>query len=242
MKVLERGRYRARLASSEADFARAADLRQSCFRQGGAKPDSDAFDPRCQHLLIEAADSGDLVCCFRLMGFGSGDDISQSYSAQFYHLTGLRNYRDPMLEVGRFCIRAGLRDPDILRLAWGALTAIVDQRRVGMLFGCSSFKGLEAARYRDVFSLLLKNHLAPKIWRPLSKAPDVVRFSADPTPDLPRALKGIPPLLRTYLAMGGWVSDHAVVDRDLGGLHVFTGLEINSIPPARARLLRAISG
>jgi putative hemolysin len=52
----------------------------------------------------------------------------------------------------------------------------------------------------------------------------------------------MPPLLRTYLAMGGWVSDHAVVDRDLGTLHVFTGLEIAAIPPGRARALRAVAG
>ena len=50
----------------------------------------------------------------------------------------------------------------------------------------------------------------------------------------------IPPLLRTYLAMGGWVSDHAVVDRAMNTLHVFTGLEIAAIPEARKKLLRAI--
>ena len=61
-------------------------------------------------------------------------------------------------------------------------------------------------------------------------------------PDAKRAMSGMPPLLRTYLMMGGWVSDHAVVDRDLNTLHVFTGLEIGAIPPARKRLLRATAG
>jgi len=51
----------------------------------------------------------------------------------------------------------------------------------------------------------------------------------------------MPPLLRTYLLMGGWVSDHAVVDGQMNTLHVFTGLEIAAIPPARARLLRAVA-
>ena len=41
--------------------------------------------------------------------------------------------------------------------------------------------------------------------------------------------------------MGGWVSDHAVIDARLNTLHVFTGLEIAAIPPARARALRAIA-
>ena len=52
----------------------------------------------------------------------------------------------------------------------------------------------------------------------------------------------MPPLLRSYPAMGGWVSDHAVVDRDLNTLHVFTGLEIAAIPPARVKALRAVAG
>ena len=53
------------------------------------------------------------------------------------------------------------------------------------------------------------------------------------------ALKAMPPLLRSYLTMGGWVSDHAVVDRELDTLNVFTGLEIATIPEARARSIRA---
>ena len=36
----------------------------------------------------------------------------------------------------------------------------------------------------------------------------------------------MPPLLRSYLALGGWVSDHAVVDPGLQTMHVFTGVEI----------------
>jgi putative hemolysin len=57
-------------------------------------------------------------------------------------------------------------------------------------------------------------------------------------PDLKRAMATLPPLLRSYLMLGGWVSDHAVIDQDLNTLHVFTGLEIAAVPPARARLLR----
>ncbi|MEO1611738.1 MAG: ornithine-acyl-ACP acyltransferase, partial [Pseudomonadota bacterium] len=58
--------------------------------------------------------------------------------------------------------------------------------------------------------------------------------------DMKLANGRMPPLLRTYLMMGGWVSDHAVVDNDLNTLHVFTGLEIKRVPKARARLLRGV--
>ena len=113
-----------------------------------------------------------------------------------------------------------------------------------MLFGCSSFHGTDAEYYADAFAMLKERHIAPRRWLPRIKAPNVFRFAQRlrRAPDRKRALKTMPPLLRSYLTMGGWVSDHAVVDTDLNTLHVFTGLEIRAIPPARARALRAVAG
>jgi putative hemolysin len=77
---------------------------------------------------------------------------------------------------------------------------------------------------------------------PRIKAKDVFRYCVQEQrkPDLKKANAAMPPLLRTYLMMGGWVSDHAVIDHQMDTLHVFTGLEISAIPPARKRLLRAL--
>ena len=120
----------------------------------------------------------------------------------------------------------------------------MDENQVERLFGCSSFKGTSEAAYLDAFSLLRDRHLAPKRWLPQVKAPRVFPFARRlrRKPDLKAAMRAMPPLLRTYLFMGGWVSDHAVVDADMDTVHVFTGLEIRDIPPARARALRAVAG
>jgi len=235
-------RYAARLAEDAADIARAQALRGLCFR-GEGRVDRDRYDARCLHLLIEDRSDGALVACCRLMPLRAGSEIAQSYSAQHYELSALESFEAPMMELGRFCIHPERHDPDILRLAWGALARFVDEHGVRMLFGCSSFKGTEAADYADAFAMLRDRHLAPRRWWPRVKAPGVVRFARDlarRVPDPRRAMATMPPLLRSYLAMGGWVSDHAVVDRDLGTLHVFTGLEIGAIPAARARQLRAV--
>ena len=146
-----------------------------------------------------------------------------------------------MVEIGRFCVHPEARDPDILRTAWAAMTRYVDENNVEMLFGCSSFKGTDADAYADAFAMLKDRHLAPRRWWPQVKAPSVFRFAQAlrrRRPDTGRAMRAMPPLLRTYLLMGGWVSDHAVVDRQMNTLHVFTGLEVSAIPPARKRLLR----
>ena len=250
MAMLRKGRFTVRPAGSPEDLCRAQRLRHRSFiaTRPGAAPrhgglDRDSFDARCRHMLVEEAGSGELVCCYRLLMLQDGAEIGCSYSAQHYDLSALSAYRGRMLEMGRFCVhpeRTG--DPDILRLAWAAMARIVDQEGVQLLFGCSSFEGTEAERHRDAFALLQARHLAPRRWLPRIKAPRVFPFAQRlraARPDPRRAFLGLPPLLRSYLAMGGWVSDHAVIDRDLDTLHVFTGLEIAAIPPARARALRA---
>lgn len=78
-------------------------------------------------------------------------------------------------------------------------------------------------------------------WLPRVKAPRVVRFARPlrfRRPDTGRAVRAMPPLLRSYLLMGGWVSDHAVIDAELNTLHVFTGVEVARVPEARARRMR----
>lgn len=244
MLNLVRGRLAARYAGNEADIAAAQALRHLCFR-GTAGCDSDRFDAICRHVLIEDQRDGSLVCCFRLLPLNSGCEIGESYSAQYYDLAALEAFEKPMVEMGRFCIHPDHHDPDILRIAWAALTRFVDDEGIGMLFGCSSFKGTEAEAYLDAFAKLRAGHLAPRQWWPKVKAPKVFRFArrlAQREPDAKRAMLTMPPLLRSYISLGGWVSDHAVVDRDLNTLHVFTGLEIGAIPPSRARALRLIAG
>ena len=249
MLPLAKGRHQVRLASGPEDVEAAQRLRHAAFVTGpGAPPrpggrEADGFDAVCRHVLVEEVRSGRLVCCFRLLPLRDGGEIGRTYAAQHYDLSALSAYRGRMAEMGRFCIHPEVKDPDILRLAWAAVTRMVDEEGVEMLFGCSSFHGTDAGGYLDAFAMLKERHLAPKRWLPRVKAPDVFRFARhlQRAPDAKRALLTMPPLLRSYLAMGGWVSDHAVVDRDLGTLHVFTGLEIRAIPEARARLLRGLA-
>lgn len=244
MAGFQRGRYEARFAETQDDVTAAQRLRHKCFRgmDGVEGLDSDQFDATCLHILVHDVQTQKLVCCFRLMPFENGDSIGGSYAAQFYGLERLKAYRGRMVEMGRFCIDPAVRDPDVLRVAWGAMTRYVDEEGVELLFGCSSFKGTEAEAYMDAFALLKERHIAPSRWLPRVKAPRVILFGKRirlKKPNLKLAMKELPPLLRTYLVMGGWVSDHAVVDNDLNTLHVFTGLEINAIPSSRKRLLRA---
>ncbi|WP_299921585.1 GNAT family N-acetyltransferase [uncultured Pelagimonas sp.] len=241
---LIKGRYSARQATTDTDIDRVQRLRGLAFdRSGGI--DSDRFDALCDHVLIEDRTTNALVCCFRFLQFPDGREIGQSYSSQFYELAQLHEFEGRIVEMGRFCVHPDFSgDPDILRVAWGAMTVYVDANKVELLFGCVSFAGTNPVVYQDAFAALQERHLAPRKWAPMVKATNVIPFEKDVTikRDAKQANLQMPPMLRTYLLMGGWVSDHAVVDHEMNTLHVFTGVEIATIPNARKRLLRAVAG
>ncbi len=230
-----KGRYAVRLAATPADVRQCQWLRHRCFF-GAEGVDADRFDADCQHLMVEDQ-AGRLVACVRLFQLATGAEIGRGYAAQFYDLSGLAQVDAPMIEIGRFCVAPDVLDADVLRVAWGALTRMVDDVRVAMLFGCTSFAGTDPAVYGRAFTRLARRHLGPVPLRPGVKADAVHALDA-----VAAAGAGpLPPLLRTYLAMGGWVGDHAVVDHAMNTLHIFTCLEVAAVPPARARALRALA-
>lgn len=243
MVIVEKGPYRVRFAKTARDIQAAQALRFQAFaKESETGLDVDQFDDLCEHVLVENTKTDAVMACFRFMHIPAGASVAGSYSAQFYELAKLEKFKGAKLEMGRFCVSPDVTDPNLMRMAMSAITRFVDDQKIEIMFGCSSFKGTEAAAYEDAFALLKERHLAPKRWLPRPKAPRVFEFAKKlrlKKPNLKVANKTLPPLLRTYLTMGGWVSDHAVVDKEMNTLHVFTGVEISAIPPARKRLLRA---
>ena len=252
MKDLEqKGRYRAVWARSETERRAAFRLRHRCFIEAaGLDPrpgheDRDAFDGAFEHLIVQPVTGDTPVACCRVGLFDATTVAKSSYSAAVYDLSPFSVRQGRMAEIGRFCIAPeALFDPDILRVAWGALTTYVDRHDVQLLFGCSSFVGTTPADHDAGFRLLGARHVAPPTLAPSVNATEIVPLPTDAPLDLAMARLGLsqlPPLLRTYIRMGGWVSDHAVIDRELNTMHVLTGLEVHAVPAGRARILRRMA-
>ena len=231
----------ARLAEGAADLGRVMDLRRASFPRADGRPEEDAQDALSAHVMVEGG--GRLLACYRVMLFGWGAGLAQGYAARFYDVAPLAGYARPIAEMGRFCLAPGGVHPDVLRLAWGAMTRLVDEGQAGLMLGCTSFRGADWMRHREGLALLAAGHIGPASHLPGRKAGEVVEYPAlaGQVTDRRAALAALPPLLRTYLTMGGWVSDHAVVDCQLDTLHVFTCVEVDKVPPARAASLRAVA-
>lgn len=231
----------ARLAEGPADRARVMAFRRAAFPRRAGGPEEDAQDDLSAHVMVEGPEG--LLGYFRVMLFGWGAGLAQGYAARFYDVGPLSGYARPIAEMGRFCLAPGGVHPDVLRLAWGAMTRLVDEGQAGLIVGCTSFRGADWRPHRAGLALLAAEFIGPAEHLPGRKAAEMVDYPAlaGPVADRRTALAALPPLLRTYLGMGGWVSDHAVIDRDLDTLHVFTCVEVDRVPKARAAALRALA-
>ena len=206
----------------------------------GAASGNDPFDKKCEHILVECRVSAQLLGCVRVFQMASGSALTDCYSQQFYELERLTAFPNPILELGRFCVAPGPHSADVIRLIWAMVTRMVTRQHTKLLIGCSSVQGTDPADHRAAFDLLSQCHLGPQKWQPGVKSERVVAMDGRAAPTR-QGLKQLPPLLRSYLAMGGWVSDHAVIDDDLSTIHVFTGLEVDKIPAQRAARLRRLA-
>ena len=222
-------RYRIEFGQSEANRLRAQKFRQKIFRDSEIGLDEDKYDLLSDHCLIFDKKSNDrLVLVFRSRIFSSMEDILSSYSAQYYDLTRLSSLPLKPMEIGRLCIDKDANDPFLLLFAFKYLRSLASSRKVDFIFGCSSFTGADNPRHLAALNSLEKNQIASSKFLIKKKSSSVLdikkKFIAAQENRKSRSF--LPPLLKFYLSLGGRVSDHAVIDKDLDTLHIFTYVDL----------------
>ena len=236
---IRHGRLVVPPAASPAGLDAALAVRALAFRGGPGATDRDRWDTACLHLLAGPA-GGPVLATLRLLPHPEGRIAG--YAAQHYGLQALAARPGPALELGRLCLHPDHADPDLVRLVWAGGARVARAWGAAGLVGCTSLPGPDPAPLAPALALLARRHLGPAGLRPHPRAPEtraLADFTGAETPD---AAALLPPLLRAYLALGGWVGADLVIDRDLGTCHLFTCLELDTMPPARRDRLRALAG
>jgi putative hemolysin len=222
-----------------ADMPAVLALRALAFRGDPGADDSDGFDAGALHLRAGPPD-GPPLAALRLVVHAPGRIAG--YAAGLYDLARLAAAPGRAVELGRLCLHPDHPDPDLMRLIWAGVARVVEGAGAARLIGCTSFPGTDPDRLAPALGLLARRHLGPPDLAPGRRARGT-RALADFAPAAaPEGAALLPPLLRAYLALGGWVSDHLVIDADLGTCHVFTCVEIAGMPEARKRVLRGLAG
>lgn len=216
-----------RLATSEAEIEAAQRLRYRVFYdEMGAKPteamagsgiDSDDFDEVCDHLLVIDRKLGDgpegVVGTYRLLRRES-EKFDHFYSASEYDVRPIQSFSGRVLELGRSCVDAAYRTSMTMQMLWRGIAGYVFIHDIDLMFGCASLHGTDPEALAVPLSYLYHNHLAPEEIRP--RALDSLWTNMNLLPkdvvSNRRALVSLPPLVKGYLRLGGYVGDGAVID------------------------------
>ena len=222
------GALQVRLAESAADIDAAQALRYRIFYEGmGARPlpemarrrrDFDPFDELCDHLLVLDHSRGSgadaVIGTYRLIRREAAARHGSFYSAGEFDITPLISYGEEILELGRSCVEVAYRPRAVLQLLWSGIAAYVFHYRIALMFGCASLPGTDPDALATPLSYLYHHHLAPPALRTRAlpeRYVDMRRLGVEGL-DPARALAGLPPLIKGYLRLGGFVGDGAVVD------------------------------
>ena len=182
------------------------------------RPDFDRFDQICDHLLVICKDRDDLPCgvvgTYRILRQRAALQNGGFYSSDEFDLTPLLDFEGEIMALGRSCVDPEYRSRPTMQLLWQAIASYVHRNKIEILFGCASFIATEIENMKLPFSYIYHYHRAPKGLRVQAVDCRFVELNRLPKDDinLSFAWKKLPPLIKGYLRLGGFVGDVAVVD------------------------------
>jgi putative hemolysin len=222
------GNLGLRLAESAAEIEAAQLLRYRVFYEEmgaradagtrAARRDADEFDAVADHLLVLDHDLGEgveaVVGTYRLIRRPAAARLGRFYSESEYDISPLLAFPGEVMELGRSCVAAPYRTRGSLQLLWRGIAAYVFRHRIDLMFGCASLPGTDLDALAGQLSYLHANHLAPPALRPRALPSRFVPMDrVDPAAlDVKAALIALPPLIKGYLRLGGFVGEGAVID------------------------------
>jgi L-ornithine Nalpha-acyltransferase len=218
-----------RLAEGEAEIDAAQALRYRVFyEEMGAEPtpemarrrrDFDGYEAVCDHLLVfdhaKGAGVEAVVGTYRLIRRDMAARSGGFYSAAEYDLGKIPEFPGEILELGRSCTDVSARSGAVARLMWRGISEYVFHYRIGLMFGCASLHGTDPDALALPLAYLHHYHRAPPELGMRARDERYVDMNRMPKDaiDPARAQALLPPLIKGYLRLGGFVGEGAVIDR-----------------------------
>lgn len=242
--ICSAGSLHAYVAVAAADIQQAQALRYEVFfNEMGAKPtpevaasklDFDEFDQFCDHLIIEDLSKNKVVGTYRVLRRSRLAKGGKFYTETEFDLSKtLTHFKGEVMELGRACVDVAYRDRATIQLLWRVIGEYAVRHNVELMFGCGSFPGADHSKHLVALSYLHHNCLAPEQFRPQALDSDFkqISFVAPEKYDAKRVLATLPPLLKGYLRLGGFIGNGAFEDHTSNTTDVCVVLETKNMSP-----------
>src|SRR5216683_2521289 len=231
------GDFEVRLAESAAEIDAAQALRYRVFYEemtahptpemAARRRDFDTYDEVCDHLLVLDRRRGEgpegIVGTYRLIRRSAAAKMGRFYSSAEYDVQPMIDYPGEVLELGRSCIAKDARNTATMQMLWRGIALYAYHYDIQVMFGCASFPGTDPTQHAQAMSYLHHHHLAPPEIRVRALASRYVKMDMleRDSYDARKAMARVPPLIKGYLRLGGFVGDGAVIDPQFNTTDVF---------------------
>lgn len=235
-----------RLAKTESEIDAAQELRYRIFYdEMGATPtpncqkvkrDYDPYDQICDHMIVidlerSSKNKQCVVGTYRLLRGRVAENSAGFYSEGEFDLGPLLRVSGEVMELGRSCIDAAYRRRGAMQLLWRGIADYITFYQVQIMFGCGSLHGTNLDEAKRALGYLHHNHLAPSHLRPVALDHRYINMNTMKQShiDNTQALAELPPLLKGYLRLGGYVGRGAVIDHAFNTIDVCVVVETEKV-------------
>ncbi|MFM9904032.1 MAG: GNAT family N-acetyltransferase [Pyrinomonadaceae bacterium] len=242
--VITEGRYEVRLAQNGKETASALKLRYQVFSlelacefpsSQGSVLEYDAFDFKCQHLVVIDRNTGETVGTFRLNTLEAAGSISGFYSSNEFTIGDLpAEVLQDGIEIGRACIAREHRNTKVAYLLGKGLMRYMAVSGKRYFFGCCSmFTQDEHAGKAAYLQMVRDGHLDDSFWvTPVANGLDLIAATGDSSIELPS-------LFNMYLRIGAKVCGPPMIDREFGTIDFFVVFDVTKMNEKYRRMFVA---
>lgn len=232
LPLLKSGTLEVRLAQSEEDVKAAQLLRYEVFyEECGARPDetmghlkldASRIDDFCDVLLVIDHAHNKIVGTYRFMLREAALHYGSYFTSTEFDISKLVAYPGQIMELGRSCVHKDYRTKPTMQLLWRGIGAYIQLNQVTLCFGCASFIGTDVSKYRQALAYLHHYHLAPPEIRARALPPSHQDMNLAPKVEIDKkeAMRQLPPLIKGYLRVGGFIGEGAFVDPSFNSIDV----------------------
>lgn len=195
--------------------------------------DVDVFDDFCEHLLVQDADSREVIGTYRVLTPAQAKRLGGFYTDTEFDLTRLRHIRERMVELGRSCVHVEHRHGGVILALWGALTEFMVRNDLDTMIGCASIP----MHHQGPHGRVGGGHAAASIWRQL-KDRHLASIDLHVRPRLPLPIDRLddqltvepPALIKGYLRLGAKVLGPPAWDPDFNAADLPMLMRMRDLP------------
>lgn len=232
LPLLRSGSLEVRLAQSEEDIRAVQSLRYEVFyEECGAQPDETMarlkrdvapIDDYCDVLLVIDHTCNKIVGTYRFMLREAAQRYGSYYTATEFEISKIVAHPGQIMELSRSCVHKDYRTKPTMQLLWKGVGAYIQLNQVAVCFGCASFIGTDISKYSQALAYLYHYHLAPLELRTKALPIHYQEMNLFPKSkvDQKEAMRQLPPLLKGYLRVGGFIGEGAFIDPSFNSIDV----------------------